>query len=169
MSHDVCFGSIIAVYLLCGAESQQASLNRTTPSGMQSVCPNAPAVFTCRVINSSTLVWKSKEYIGENPDERVFTTDSAQGSIMRVIDGNAILTLNSDTIMESELRIRASVNSSIRCLPDDADRGVTVNLVVYSGMYNYYTKYDIVYTVDTRSVCILSIGSAHMCTWNVVH
>ena len=132
----VCFGCIIAVYLLCGVESQQASLNRTTPSGMQSVCPNAPAVFTCQVINSTTLVWKSKEYIGENPDEVVFTTDSAQGSIMPVIGGNATLTLNSGTIMKSELHIHATVNSSIRCLPDHAENGANVNLVVYNGMYN---------------------------------
>ena len=129
---------IIALFLLHirGGESQ-VSVTRTRPSGIRSVCPNATAIFTCQVTGSSVIVWTSAEYIGQN--QAAFSISSMAGTTIDVNAGIAILVQNSDGILESELRIRASVlNSSISCLPDNVNSGVTVNLTVYNSKFNQH-------------------------------
>ena len=126
------FCCTVALFLPCG--ESEVSLSRTNPPGTLSVCPNTTAVFTCQVTGSITIVWTSDEYIGENPAALTFTFYDDIDKNETINDVVAILTQKSNNILESELHIRASTNSSIRCHPDNADSGKTAELTVYNGM-----------------------------------
>ena len=98
------------------------------------MCPNVTAVFTCRVTGFSILGWTSPEYIPATVLVE-FTEYDTRGTTVNV-NSNVVanLTENSGNILESQLSVRASVNSSISCLPDDAMSGETVTITVYNGM-----------------------------------
>ena len=115
----------------------QVLLSRTTPSGMQSVCPNEIAVFTCQVTGSNIISWSSPEYFTSTLE---FTITSMEGMNNTSNGVVAVLTRNSGGILESQLHIRASVDSSIRCLSGDVNSGETVILMVTDGMFIQFRK-----------------------------
>ena len=116
------------------------TLNSTLLEG-NIACPSQEVTFTC--VTDGSLEWSSDEYIGTGGSRLTLGADSTIGHKHRsMIDDNtyAVLVSVSESILTTELHIRASSSSSVACTATIFQHSSTINFRVLgkllSGAYS---------------------------------
>ena len=99
---------------------------RSSVDGYKTVCPGEEVHFTCNVLNSNSLTWKSREYIGNNTViefNRNFDRLGAGKSTSLPNRETTLLQLTSLTTRELEATLRivivnSVVSASVECAND---------------------------------------------------
>ena len=110
-------------------------------SSVEQICLGDTIVFTCTTSGSSTLTWRSEEYIGSGSQQLQLRSIDPIGTTQRSTsnpDTVAILTAintNGPTILMSTLHIKTrstTSNVSVSCI--SADGRITTLMIPLAGM-----------------------------------